>query len=44
MKPQIVLKKLCLWLVIGFVSALAFSACKSTGERPAKSEHPEHPK
>ncbi len=45
MKNQILLKKSCWLLVIGFVSALALSACKSTEEHPKKSEHPtsEHP-
>jgi preprotein translocase subunit SecG len=43
MKNQVLLKKTCWLLVIGFVSALALSACKSTDEHPKKSEHPEHP-
>ena len=44
MKNQMVVKKLTWLLAICFVSALALSACRHTGEHP-KGEHPkkEHP-
>ena len=43
MKKQMI-KQLSWLLAIGLVSALAFTACKSTSEHPSK-EHPkkEHP-
>ena len=44
MKNQSIHGKLSWLLVLCFVSALALSACKNTGEHPTK-EHPikEHP-
>ena len=46
MKTKFLLKKTSWLLVLGFVSTLTLSACKSTDEHPKKSEHPtsEHPK
>jgi hypothetical protein len=46
MKNKPCLTKWSWLLVLCFVTALAFSGCKSTHEHPAKSEHPtqEHPK
>jgi hypothetical protein len=45
MKIQTVVKKFSWVLLACSVSALTFSACKSTDEHPTKSEHPtkEHP-
>jgi len=43
MKNQEILRKMLWVLAIGFVSAMAFSACKSTGADPKQAEHPEHP-
>jgi hypothetical protein len=44
MKNQTTLKKVSLLVLVCFVSALAFSACKHTDEHPS-AEHPkkEHP-
>jgi hypothetical protein len=46
MKKQLI-RKLSWLLAVGCVSALAFTACKSTSEHPGSPEHPkktEHPK